>query len=82
VHETTKDGRKLSTFKCIGTEAQQIQTKLYYEFLKDNMDQERNKAIQGEKILAELLGDTFDARGFNANFDKACGGCYTSDSVY
>lgn len=66
-----KDGRKLSTFKCIGTEAQQIQTKLYYEFLKDNMEKECKKAIAGERILAELTGNEFSARGFTANFNKA-----------
>lgn len=71
VHVSTQNGRKLSTFKCIGTEAQQIQTKLYYEFLKDNMEKECKKAIAGEKVLAELLGNEFSARGFSANFNKA-----------
>lgn len=64
-------GRRISIFKCIGTEAQQIQTKLYYEFLKDCMNHECEKAIKGEKVLAELLGNTFNARGFSANFNKA-----------
>lgn len=65
------EGRKVSRFTCIGTEAQQIQTKLYYEFLKDNMEKECEKAYQGEKILAELLGNTFTRAGFKVNFTKA-----------
>lgn len=64
-------GRKVSTFKCIGTEAQQIQTKLYYDFLKESMDKECKKAIAGEKVLAELTGGSFSAKGFSANFNKA-----------
>lgn len=65
------EGRKVSRFTCIGTEAQQIQVKLYYEFLKEQMDQEAEKAYQGEKILAELLGKDFTRAGFKVNFTKA-----------
>ena len=64
-------GRKVSKFMCIGTEAQQIQTKLYYEFLKDQMDRECDKAYQGEKILADILGQNFTRAGFKVNFNKA-----------
>lgn len=65
------EGRKVSRFTCIGTEAQQIQTKLYYEFLKDSMEKECEKAYQGEKILADLLGKEFTRAGFKVNFCKA-----------
>ena len=64
-------GRRVSIFKCIGTEAQQIQTKLYYEFLKENMQNECEKAYMGEKVLAELLGNEFSRAGFKVNFNKA-----------
>jgi hypothetical protein len=64
-------GRRVSIFKCIGTEAQQIQTKLYYEFLKENMHKECEMNILGEKILAELQGATFSKAGFRTNFNKA-----------
>jgi hypothetical protein len=64
-------GRRVTKFKCIGTEAQQIQTRLYFEFLKDNMQKECDKAYKGEKILAELLGNKFSRAGFKVNFNKA-----------
>jgi hypothetical protein len=64
-------GRKVSVFKCIGTEAQQIQTKLYYEFLLEQMNKECDKAYEGEKILADILGKNFTRAGFKVNFNKA-----------
>jgi hypothetical protein len=64
-------GRRVTIFKCIGTEAQQIQTKLYYEFLKDSMQKECEKSYKGEKVLAELLGNEFSRAGFRVNFNKA-----------
>lgn len=64
-------GRKISRFKCIGTEAQQIQTKLYYEFLHDCMEKECEKAYKAEKILAELMCKDFTRAGFRKNFTKA-----------
>jgi hypothetical protein len=64
-------GRRVTTFKCIGTEAQQIQTNLYFQFLKDNMQKECDKAYKGEKILAELQGHTFNRTGFKVNFNRA-----------
>lgn len=71
VHYDNSQGRRISTFKCIGTEAQQIQTKLYYEFLHDCMQKECETAMVGEKILAELLGTEFRKTGFKVNFNKA-----------
>lgn len=64
-------GRRVTTFKCIGTEAQQIQTRLYFEFLKDNMQKECDKSYKGEMILAELQGNPFSRAGFKVNFNKA-----------
>lgn len=63
--------RRVSTFKCIGTESQQIQTKLYYDFLLETMKKECEKALKGEQILAELTGGSFDKTGFRSNFYKA-----------
>jgi hypothetical protein len=64
-------GRKISRFICIGTEAQQIQTKLYFEFLKDCMEKDCEKSYQGEKVLADILGKEFTRAGFKVNFNKA-----------
>jgi len=71
VYTSKSTGRKMSTFKCIGTEAQQIQTKLYYEFLLETMQKECNAALQGEKLLAELMGTEFNKAGFKGNFSKS-----------
>lgn len=64
-------GRRVSSFRCIGTEAQQIQTKLYYEFLLNTMKNECQKALLGEELLAELTGSSFQKAGFKTNFYKA-----------
>lgn len=56
--------------KLIGTEAQQIQTRLYYEYLHDCMEVECKKAHTAEKILAELTGQSVD-RSFKKNFKIA-----------
>lgn len=64
-------GRRISRFKCIGTEAQQIQTRLYFDFLKESMIKECDKAMAGERILAELMGQEFNKTGFKSNFYKA-----------
>ncbi len=66
-HQT---GRKVTTLKCIGTEAQQIQVRLYYDFLKGCMIRECETAIAGEKVLAELKGNSYSAYGFRSNFCK------------
>jgi hypothetical protein len=71
VYYDRSNGRVVNTFQCIGTESQQVQTKVYYEFLKSVMDRECEKAYQGEKILAELLGKHFTRAGFKVNFNKA-----------
>ena len=56
--------------QIIGTEAQQIQTKLYYEYLLDVMERECDKAYRAEKVIAELNGSTV-SRSFKVNFRKA-----------
>jgi len=71
VYYDNSTGRRISIFKCIGTEAQQIQTKLYYDFLLESMKSECNKAYEGEKVLADLLGQEFNKTGFKTNFYKA-----------
>ena len=71
VQYDNSQGRRISRFKCIGTEAQQIQTKLYFDFLKESMVKECEKAMVGEAVLAELLGQEFNKSGFKTNFYKA-----------
>lgn len=71
VHYDNTSGRRISVFKCIGTEAQQLQTKLYYDFLLESMKKECEKALKGEQILSELTGGSFDKTGFRSNFRKA-----------
>ena len=71
VEYDNSQGRRISRFKCIGTEAQQIQTRLYFDFLKESMVKECEKAMAGEAVLAELLGQDFNKSGFRSNFYKA-----------
>jgi hypothetical protein len=71
VEYDNSQGRRVSRFKCIGTEAQQIQTRLYFDFLKESMVKECDKAMAGEQILSELLGKEFNKSGFKSNFYKA-----------
>jgi hypothetical protein len=70
-HSSYATGRKVTTLKCVGTEAQQIQTRLYYDFLKAAMIRDCEVAMAGEKILAELQGNRYHAYGFRANYCKA-----------
>lgn len=56
--------------QIIGTEGQQIQTKLYYEYLLEVMERECEKAHKAEKILVEMTGGTV-SRSFKINFRKA-----------
>lgn len=70
-HSSYANGRKETTLKCIGTEAQQIQTRLYYDFLKECMLRDCKVAMEGERVLALIQGKTYHAYGFKANFCKA-----------
>lgn len=65
------NGRKVTHFKCIGTDAQQIQTELYYKFIHGCMETECEKAYNAEKIIADLLNKSFTRAGFKINFYKA-----------
>jgi len=71
VYYDNSQGRRISKLKCIGTEAQQIQTRLYYDFLKSCMIRECEIALKGEKALANILGNSYNAYGFRSNFCKA-----------
>lgn len=60
----------VKSFQVVGSEAQQIQVKLYFEYLLQVMEKECNVAHKGEKKLAELRG-TAVSRSFKINFRKA-----------
>jgi hypothetical protein len=57
--------------KVIGTEAQQIQVKLYGEFIIECMEKEAKKAYEGEKVLCELMGNPLPNRTFLHAFKQA-----------
>jgi hypothetical protein len=57
--------------KVIGTEAQQIVVKIYFDFIVECMDAEAQKAYQGEKVLAELMGRRAPDRKFLHAFKQA-----------
>lgn len=63
-------GGDVKSLQIIGSEAQQIQVKIYFEFLYEVMEREANKAYQAEKILNEMLGST-TSRSFKTNFRKS-----------
>lgn len=65
-----KNSDDVKSLQILGTEAQQIQTKLYYEYLLEVMEKECDKAHKAEKVLAELNGKTV-SRSFKINFRKA-----------
>lgn len=60
-----------TTLKLIGTEAQQIQVKLYSDFILECMEKEARKAYEGEKMLAELTNNTPPNRTFLHAFKQA-----------
>jgi hypothetical protein len=53
----------------IGSEAQRIQTQLYYEYLTEVMERECDKAHKAERIMAEITGGRI-SKGFKSNFRK------------
>lgn len=55
----------------IGTEAQQIQTRLYYEYIAECMEREAQKAYEGEKFLAELQGRFSPTSAFLNSFKQS-----------
>jgi hypothetical protein len=60
----------VKSLQIIGSEAQQIQVRLYYDYLVQVMEKEADVAYQAEKIMANLLGKTV-SRSFKINFRKA-----------
>jgi hypothetical protein len=58
------------SLQVIGSEAQQIQVRLYYDYLVQVMEKEAEVAHKAEKVLAETLG-TSVSRSFKINFRKA-----------
>ncbi len=58
------------SLQIIGSEAQQIQVRLYYDYLVQVMEKEAEVAHKAEKVLAETLG-TSVSRSFKLNFRKA-----------
>lgn len=60
----------VKSLQIIGSEAQQIQVKIYFEFLYEVMEREANKAYQAEKLLDEMMGKT-TSRSFKTNFRKS-----------
>jgi hypothetical protein len=59
------------TFKIMGSESQIIQARLYYDYLLEVMERESAKALQAEKILAQLTGSKPPSKAFGPNFRKA-----------
>ena len=65
--KTDVNGNK--TIQVIGSEAQQIQVRIYFDYLVDCMEKETETAHKAEKILAQLQGNTL-SRSFKTNFRK------------
>lgn len=63
-----KDGKSLN---IIGSEAQIIQTRLYFEYLHDVREKEAEKAFLAEKVLADLIGSASPTKSFKHNFRLA-----------
>jgi hypothetical protein len=61
---------EIKSLQIIGSEAQQIQVRLYYDYLVQVMEREAEVAHQAEKVLANLLGKSV-SRSFKLNFCKA-----------
>lgn len=66
--KTDYDGVK--ALQIIGSEGQQIQVKLYFEYLLQVMENECDVAHSAEKVISELTGAKVN-RGFKVNFRKA-----------
>ena len=64
-----KDG-DVKSLQVIGSEAQQIQVRLYYDYLNQVMEKEADVAHKAEKIIASVVGKTV-SRSFKLNFRKA-----------
>ncbi len=58
------------SIQVIGSEAQQIQVRLYYDYLVQVMEKEAEVAHKAEKVISSLTGATV-SRSFKLNFRKA-----------
>jgi hypothetical protein len=58
------------SLQIIGSEAQQIQVRLYYDYLVQVMEKEAEVAHKAEKIMCDIKG-TVISRSFKLNFRKA-----------
>ena len=65
--KTDVNGNK--TIQVIGSEAQQIQVRIYFDYLVDCMEKETETAHKAEKIIAQLQGAKL-SRSFKINFRK------------
>ena len=65
--KTDVNGNK--TIQVIGSEAQQIQVRIYFDYLVDCMEKETETAHKAEKIIAQLQGSKL-SRSFKTNFRK------------
>ena len=65
--KTDVNGNK--SVQVIGSEAQQIQVKIYFDYLVDCMEKETETAHKAEKIISQLNGTTL-SRSFKINFRK------------
>ena len=57
------------SIQVIGSEAQQIQVRIYFDYLVDCMEKETDTAHKAEKILSQLTGTKL-SRSFKVNFRK------------
>ena len=64
------DQQGVKSFKLIGTERQQLETQLYFDFIVEVMEKEAAKAYAAEKVIAELTGGNV-TRSFLNNFRTA-----------
>ena len=60
----------IKSLQVIGSEAQQIQVRLYYDYLVQVMEKEADIAYQAEKIMCDIKGTSI-SRSFKINFRKA-----------
>jgi hypothetical protein len=65
--KTDVNGNK--SVQVIGSEAQQIQVKIYFDYLVDCMEKETETAHKAEKIISQLNGTKL-SRSFKINFRK------------
>lgn len=65
--KTDVNGNK--SIQVIGSEAQQIQVKIYFDYLVECMEKETETAHKAEKIISQLNGTKL-SRSFKINFRK------------